>query len=126
VYPTFLPDPLYGNRLKADFCGQTVAWYFPWDTEKIAQYTKFTVMEQNKYLEGVRGVPFVGLNRAPGSLWAKDAATLGSELRTILAAGGDMLMVCNGNDMIEPGIHEVFMTYCGRGADSQGKQPSRK
>lgn len=38
VYPTFLPEPLYGNRTKADFYGQTVAWYFPWDTDKITKY----------------------------------------------------------------------------------------
>ncbi|MDD4017881.1 MAG: hypothetical protein PHV28_08030 [Kiritimatiellae bacterium] len=123
VYPTFLPEPLYGNRLKADFCGQTVAWYFPWDAVKIRQYTRVTVMEQDKYFTGARGVPFVGLNRRPGSLWVKDAATLDSELRTILASGGDTLMVCNGNDMIEPGIDKVFATYCGVGIDSQG-QPS--
>jgi len=112
VYPTFLPDPLYGNRVKADFCGQTVAWYFPWDTEKIARYTQTTVMESEQYFKGVHGVPFLGLNLSPGSLWVKDAATLERELVTILAAGGDMLMVCNGNAMIQPGIYEVFKTYC--------------
>ncbi len=126
VYPVFLPDALYGNRLKADFCGQTVAWYFPWDVEKIAQYTRITVMEQNKHFKGVCGVPFVGLNRKPGSLWVKDAATLGRELKTILAAGGDTLMVCNGHDMIEPGIDEVFSTYCGGGIDTQRGQSGKK
>ena len=113
VYPTFLPEPLYGNRLKADFCGQTVAWYFPWSTEKIAEHTQITVRDQNKYFKGVRGVPFVGLNQRPGSLWIKDASTLEAELRTILSAGGDMLMVCNGKDMIKPGIYDVFRKYCG-------------
>ena len=123
VYPVFLPEPLYGNRLKADFCGQTVAWYFPWDTEKIRQYTRVTVMEQDKHFAGVRGVPFVGLNRSPGSLWVKDAVTLDNELRTILASGADTLMVCSGNDMIATGIDKVFETYCGAGIDSQ-RQPS--
>ncbi len=126
VYPTFLPDPLYGNRLKADFCGQTVAWYFPWDADKIAQYTRTTVMEQDKYFKGVRGVPFIGLNQTPGSLWVKDAATLESELGTILAAGGDTLMVCNGGDMIKPGIYEVFRKYCGGGIGSQGGLSGKK
>lgn len=112
VYPTFLPEPLYGNRLKADFCGQTVAWYFPWNVEKIADYTRITVGKQNKYFNNVRGVPFVGLNRQPGSLWIKEPATLARELQIILQAGGNMLMVCNGKDMIEPGIYEVFRKYC--------------
>ena len=112
VYPTFLPEPLYGNRTKADFCGQTVAWYFPWNEKKIARYTRFVIDKQNMYFKGVRGIPFVGLNRNPSSLWVKDAATLDKELRTILAAGGDTLMVCNGNDMLKPGIYEIFKKYC--------------
>ena len=114
VYPTFLPEPLYGNRIKADFCGQTVAWYFPWNTEKIARYTRITVNNQNKYFKDVQGVPFVGLNRTPGSLWVKDAATLEKELQAILKAGGNMLMVCSGDDMIKPGIYEIFKKYCGK------------
>jgi hypothetical protein len=114
VYPTFLPEPLYGNRTKADFCGQTVAWYFPWDTKKIARYTKIVINDENKYLKNAKGVPFLGLNRNPGSLWLKKPATVEKELRTILAAGADTLMVCSGNDMIRPGIYEVFKKYCGR------------
>ncbi len=115
VYPTFLPEPLYGNRTKADFCGQTVAWYFPWASEKIARYTRITIGDQNKYFQDVQGVPFVGLNRNPGSLWVKDAATLEQELQVILEAGGDMLMVCDGNDMIKPEIYPVFKKFCGKG-----------
>ena len=45
------------------------------------------------------------------SLWVKDAATLERELQAILAAGGDTLMVCNGNDMLAPGIFGVFKKY---------------
>ena len=80
-------------------------------------------MEQDKHFAGARGVPFVGLNRSPGSLWVKDAVTLDNELRTILASGADTLMVCSGNDMIATGIDKVFETYCGAGIDSQ-RQPS--
>jgi hypothetical protein len=119
IYPTFLPEPLYGNRTKADFCGQTVAWFFPWDQDKIARYTRAVIGEQNRYFPVVRGVPFVGLNRGPGSLWVKDAATLERELATIRAAGTDMLMVCDGNDMIEPGLAQVFRKYCGGAADAK-------
>jgi hypothetical protein len=122
IYPTFLPEPLYGNRTKADFCGQTVAWYFPWDSEKIAKYTRITVEDQNRYFEDVEGIPFVGLNRRSGSLCVKDAITLEKELQTILKAGGNMLMVCNGDDMIKPGMYEIFKKYCGKSEeDVQGK-----
>jgi len=115
IYPVFLPDPLYGNRTKADFCGQTVAWYFPWEPGKIARYTRMTLGEQNRYFDGVQGVPFLGINRQPGSLWVKDAATLERELQAILAAGGDRLMVCGGRDMLDPDIAAVFKKYCAPG-----------
>ena len=114
IYPVFLPEPLYGNRTRADFCGQTVAWYFPWKEDKIAKYTRIVVNEQNKYFKNVKGIPFVGLNRSPGSLWVKKPATLEKELKTILDAGGDTLMVCSGRDMLKLGIFEVFKKYCGK------------
>ncbi|MFA7184789.1 MAG: carbohydrate-binding family 9-like protein, partial [Victivallales bacterium] len=28
IYPVFLPNPLYGNKCKVDYCGQTVSWFF--------------------------------------------------------------------------------------------------
>lgn len=115
IYPTFLAEPLYGNRTKTDFCAQTVAWYFPWEKEKIARYTKIVVGEAEKYHRGVKGIPFVGLKALPGtSLAAKSPALLEEELKTILASGGDALSVCNGFDMIKPGYYEVFRKYCGK------------
>ncbi len=108
IYPVFLPEPLYGNRTRVDFCGQTVAWYFPWSPQKIADYTRITVEQATRHFDHVRGVPFVGLNRRPGSLWGKTSATLERELRAILAAGGRMAMVCNGSDMLAPDIAPIF------------------
>lgn len=112
IYPVFQPDPLYGNRIKADLCGQTVAWYFLWPLEKIARYTKITVQEADKYFPHAAGIPFVGLNGAKGSaLYSKTPQELEKELQTILAAGGRSLMVCNGGDMIKPSYYEVFRKY---------------
>ena len=113
LYPVFLGEPLYGNRTAVDYCGQTVAWYFPWKVEKIREYTAVTVRDAKRHFKHVEGIPFLGLNVHPGSLWVKDADTLERELRAILAAGGDTLMVCNGNDMLTPGIFEVFRKYAG-------------
>lgn len=118
VYPTFLPEPLYGNRVKADFCGQTVAWYFPWPEEKIRKYTKTVIGEQNRHFNDVTGVPFVGVNATPGkSLWRKDPATLEKELKILLDSGADSLMICNGAAMLEPGYFEIFKKYCGEPGD---------
>ena len=64
---------------------------------------------------GVTGVPFVGLNAVEGSALAcKSPEQLECELRTILAAGGRSLQVCNGGDIIKPGYYEVFKRYCRR------------
>ena len=113
-YPSFMPEPLYGNRTAADICGQTVAWYFPWPPEKIASYTRRVLEDQHRYHRQVTGVPFLGVSAARGrSLYSKTPATVEKELQIILENGGRTLMVCNGNDMIKPGYFEVFRRYCG-------------
>ena len=109
IYPVFEPEPLYGSRIKADFCGETVAWYFPWKLSKVAAYTRSVIRHDH-------GVPFVGLNSNPASALAyKSPAVLEKELQTILAAGGRSLQVCSGKDMIKPGYYEVFKKYCSKG-----------
>ncbi|MBP5530429.1 MAG: hypothetical protein J6Y54_00160 [Lentisphaeria bacterium] len=50
------------------------------------------------------------------------------ELDLITAAGGRVLMVCDGSAMIAPGYFEVFRKYCGKEqprAASCGSGPSR-
>ncbi|HOJ40793.1 MAG TPA: hypothetical protein PK644_10075, partial [bacterium] len=63
IYPTFIPNPLYGNRLKVDYCCQTVAWYFEpfWPLEKVSQYTRVVVQRDKDYYGRPRGIPFVGI-----------------------------------------------------------------
>lgn len=110
LYPVFLPDPLYGKDLKADFVHETVAWYFAWSEEKIADYTKRILSA--KHRPGSVSVPFVGLNAKPGSaLASKSPERLEAELKLILANGGTHLAVCAGSDMLLPGYREVFMKY---------------
>lgn len=113
LYPVFLPDPLYGKDLKADTIQETVAWYFQWPDEKIADYTRR--IETAEHRPGSVSVPFVGLSATPGRALAyKSPERLEAELRIILAAGGRRLGVCNGRDMVKPGYREVFMKYCRR------------
>jgi hypothetical protein len=63
VWPVFLPEPLYGNRLDLDYCAQTVAWFFPpyWADDKIAKYTRTVVGDEKKYFKRSKGIPFVGI-----------------------------------------------------------------
>jgi len=110
LYPVFMPDPLYGRDVRADTVQETVAWYFQWPDEKIADYTRRVCAARRQ--AGSVGVPFLGLNATPGKALAwKSPERLEAELRIILAAGGRRLGVCNGADMLKPGYREVFMKY---------------
>ena len=118
LYPVFLPDPLYGRDLKADFIQETVAWYFAWPEEKIVDYTKRILYA--KHRPGSVSVPFVGLNATPGSaLASKTPERLESELKIILANGGTCLAVCAGGDMLKPGYREVMMKYTNHSGERQ-------
>ena len=119
VYPLFKPDPLYGNRIRADYCGQTVAWYFKWDEKKIRAYTDFVLRHAKDYYKTAEGIPFLGINHdKKSSLKYKTPEELESELQTILRAGGRTLMVCTGSVIIKDGYCEVFRKYC-------SKEPSK-
>lgn len=115
VYPDFREDHLYGNRTKADYCGQTVSWYFKFDERKIREYTQFVVKHAKDHFPNAEGLPFIGLSTDKNhSLGYKTPAEVEHDLRTILKAGGRTVMVCNGHAIIEPGYFEVFWKYCGR------------
>ena len=54
----FLPEPLYGNRLDVDFCGQTAAWHFEpfWSYEKIRACTRVICSEEKEYFSRPEGM----------------------------------------------------------------------
>lgn len=115
VYPDFKPEHLYGQKIKADFCGQTVAWYFKWDEEKIRRYTRFVMEHAKDHHPGAAGIPFLGLSTKPeSSLGYKSPEDVEREMKVILSSGGRTLMVCNGYHIIEPGYFEVFKKYCAK------------
>lgn len=115
VYPVFLAEPLYGNRLKTDFCGQTAAWYFLWPREKIVEYSKIITAEQNRYFPEVKGVPFLGFyNVGPTSAFpVKTAERVEMELQAMLEGGADSVMICSLNSVLDnPEVSAVFKKYC--------------
>ncbi|MBQ7695250.1 MAG: hypothetical protein IJT50_09025 [Lentisphaeria bacterium] len=115
IYPDFRDDHLYGNRIKADYCHQTVAWYFKWEEPKIRKYTKSVVGHAKDFYPHAEGIPFLGLSTdESSSLGYKTPADVERELKIILSAGGRTLSVCSGSAIIEPGYHEVFRKYCGK------------
>lgn len=87
IWPTYLPEPLYGNRLNLTYCCQTVAWFFPpyWSESKIAEYTKQTVEGANKHFPAARGIPFLGIYLGRKSSVDKPLEQFQRELQTIFA-----------------------------------------
>ena len=124
IYPDFKNDPLFGNRTKADYCGQTVSWYFKFSEPKIRRYTKFVIEHAKDYYSFVEGIPFIGvaptktgsLTPEPltGRLASKTPEEVEQELRIILSAGGRTLLVCNGDVILKDRYYEVFRKYCGK------------
>ena len=112
VYPAFLPEPLYGNRLKVDYCGQTVAWYFVWPEERVRRYASVTVGRQHQHFGHVKGVPFVGFGRS-AAFDHKTPAILERELKAILESGADSLMLHTFKEAADdPEIVALLMKYC--------------
>lgn len=111
VYPVFLPEPLYGNRLDVDFCGQTAAWYFEpfWSYEKIRAYTQVICGEEKKHFPRPEGVAMIGVYTRPALYPVKSPERLTKELQAILAGQGDRVQVCSLNDVLsDPATREVF------------------
>lgn len=63
LYPVFLPEPLYGHRLKLDYSIETVSWFFEpyWTEEKMRRYTRIVCREGQRSPSGAKGIPFVAL-----------------------------------------------------------------
>ena len=103
VYPVFVPDPLYGNRLDVDYCCQTVAWFFLpyWSRDKIERYSRTVVNEAGRYYPGQQGIPFVGAY--VGRPYAdKSPERLAEELGIIQqAAGTTSWSVCSFDEFVK-------------------------
>ncbi len=111
VYPVFLPEPLYGNRLDVDFCGQTAAWYFDplWSYEKIRVYTQVICGAEKQYFARPEGVAMIGVYTRPELFPVKSPERLRKELEAIQAGQGDRVQVCSLNDVLrDPATREVF------------------
>jgi hypothetical protein len=103
VYPTFLPEPVYGWRLDVDTCCETVAWFFEpyWSPEQVADYTRRVTQRTGRAFAGSRGVPFFGLyvGRPDAD---KPPERLAAELALIRRhAGLSALSVCSFDEFIK-------------------------
>ncbi|MFA5864073.1 MAG: hypothetical protein WC975_05230 [Phycisphaerae bacterium] len=102
VYPVFLPDPLYGNRLDVDICGQTAAWFFEpfWSYDKIKNYTRIIFGKEKRYYPRSEGSALIGIYDRPRTHAPKSPERVEKELQAILDGGGDRVQVCSMNDVL--------------------------
>ena len=116
IYPTFLPDPIYGNRLNVDYCCQTVAWFFKpyWNLKKVKKYTELVINQDKKYNKKSKGIPFVGIFQGlPGK--SKPTEVFQNELRTIRACGTMSFSICPFDILIKkPELAKVFLKEMGK------------
>ncbi len=118
VYPVYLPEPLYGNRLDLDVCGQTAAWFFEpfWGLEKIRDYARVIATEANRYHPRPRGAALLGYYNSPMAFPVKSPARLQAELQAILDSGCTRVQVCSFGDVLKtPEAAAVFRSFFGRG-----------
>jgi hypothetical protein len=102
VWPVYMPEPLYGNRLNLDYCAQTAAWFFEpfWNDNKITSYSKQIVFDADKYYKRQQGIPFVGYfhrNDYP----VKSPERLTHEIDLIFAnSSSESLVIYNFSDIV--------------------------
>ena len=116
IWPVYEPEPLYGNRLNTDYCGQTAAWFFPWNLNKIEKYSGIISRDETKYFPNAKGVAMVGVyyDSAP-TFPEKSPLRIEQELKAILKGGCRNLQVCSINHVLKrPEIAAVFKKYCAK------------
>jgi hypothetical protein len=112
IWPVFSPEPLYGNRLDIDRCGQTAAWYFNWDLEKVRRYAQIIVSGEQAHYPRARGVAMMGFYNNPRLFPLKTPERVDAELHAILAGGCRRVMVCGLDDVLKtPAVADVFGRY---------------
>lgn len=93
LWPPFRPNPLYGCRLKLDFCSQTISWFYKpnWSIERV----EFEAQEM-KRLEDLRHnrfAPFIAMFNKPYLL--RSADRIAQELAIAEHHGEGHLIFCN-------------------------------
>jgi len=114
VYPVYLPEPLYGNRLNLDFCCQTAAWGFEpfWSVEKIKAYSRIISQEANRYYTRPHGAALISYD--PYQKPAKSGERLTAELQAILDGGCSYVEVYSLNEVLaNPEAAKIFRSFFG-------------
>ncbi|MDD5482370.1 MAG: carbohydrate-binding family 9-like protein [Kiritimatiellae bacterium] len=122
IYPAFIANPVYGNRLDVDYCMQTVAWFFEpfWNSGKIEKYTAIVLQDAKRYFASCHGIPFVGIyldNKDPKM--NKPVERFRKELQ-IIRKHTQSFSVCPFNVFIDhPELGDIFIREMGLPDDNQ-------
>lgn len=96
IHPVYLPDIFYGRRVRADYCGATVSWFFKphWPLEKVRDYARKVVT--GPYVqENVQGMPMIGVyTDREYTRDRRNPARLRQDLQIIKKAGAKHLIMC--------------------------------
>lgn len=114
LYPVFLPEPLYGYRLKLDVIFETCAWYLKWPDEKIKAYATDCLTRKCADYPRARRIPFIAVTRGN---WCeqKTAADVERELNDLLDAGVDEICAFEMTAIVDdPELYSVFLKCCGK------------
>jgi hypothetical protein len=106
IYPVYLPDIHYGEKVMADFCGETVSWFFQphWHFEKIRSYTRKTLNSSRDFRQ-MEAMPMIGFySDGEFSRDKKGADRLELELRILRIERTKHFMMCElGHLLRDPG-----------------------
>ena len=93
LWPPFLPNPHYGNRLRLDYCSQTISWFYRpnWSLQRV----EFEASELAHLSDGNMNVflPFIGVYDEPHLV--RSAPRIARELEIARTFGGGHWVFCN-------------------------------
>lgn len=95
-HPVYLPNPFHGHKIKVEYCGVTVSWFFKphWPLDKIRTYTKKTVNGPYAH-NGAEGMPMIGYYGDRGlEAHRRTPERLKAEFDILKAEGAKHLMMC--------------------------------
>lgn len=117
IYPHFAPNPLYGNKLPVDYCGQTVSWFYVphWPLDKIERYAYEIVQKGARFHPKSQGAPFIGIYTLPASgRHRKSARRVREEIRIVKRAGAKAIQLAElGNILNDPEVARVVSEELG-------------
>lgn len=117
VYPHFAPEPLYGNRLDLDTCGQTVSWFFlpHWPLEKVARHSRALVEGEGRYHPKAKAAPFLAIySLPPQERHRKSAERVRREIRAVKEAGATAIQLAElGHILNDPEVAKVVSEELG-------------